>query len=248
MPFEAGDLPGPLRALAELQLAYVRERHFESDMELLASELEAIAREQPVISPEPVRERGEEGHPELDPAGAAHLEDVLRQMMDEGSLVPFLGPRMAAERSGAVEGTSSLPDAEALAAALAERFGVALARLPQIAQYVYTTRGSPDLYRMLSRLLTADYDPGPVHRSWPAFPGPSKAGHQKRYQLIVPTNFDTALEKAFDDEQEPYDLASLHGERFRDKGKFVHFPSEGLHATIHEPNKYTSFRSGSTTS
>jgi hypothetical protein len=247
VPFKAEELPRPLRALAELQVAHVRELHFESEIELLIIRLEAIAREQrgqPVISPEPVPVREEEGHPAPDPARAAHYEDVVRQMMDEGSVVPFLGPRIAASRSSAVEGTSSLPDAEALAAALAERFGIAQARLPQIAQYVYVTRGWPDLYRMLSRLLTADYEPGPVHRFLARFPGTlERLGLEKRYQLIVSTNFDTALEKAFDDEREPYDLA-VYMASGPDKGKFVHFPSQGAPSPINEPNSYTSFPIG----
>jgi hypothetical protein len=166
-------------------------------------------------------------------------------MMDEGSLVPFLGPRMAAGRASAAEGTSSLPDAEALAAALAKRFGVAQTRLAQIAQYVYVTIGWPDLYRMLSRLLTADYEPGPVHRFLARFPGTlERLGHQKRYQLIVSTNFDTALEKAFDDEREPYDLA-VYMASGPDKGKFVHFPFDGAHTSIDEPNGYTGLPIGS---
>ena len=62
-------------------------------------------------------------------------------------------------------------------------------------------------------------------------PGPpsgtlEELGLEKRYQLIVSTNFDTALEQAFDDEQEPYDLA-VYMASGQDKGKFVHFPYEG---------------------
>jgi len=245
VPFDAEALPGQLRALGEFQQAYVRGQHFESDIEFLIDKLETIARE----LPEPVTADREEQPPVPVPAvawdvapppDAAHCENVLRQMMDEGSLVLFLGPRMAAAPVGAVEGTSSLPDAEALAAALAKRFRVAQARLPQIAQYVYMTRGRPDLYRTVSRLLTADYEPGPVHRFLARFPGTlAKLGHQKRYQLIVSTNFDTALEKAFAEEREPYDLA-VYMASGPDVGKFVHFTYEGPHTTIHEPNTYTS--------
>jgi len=65
-------------------------------------------------------------------------------------------------------------------------------------------------------------------------------GLENRYQLIVSTNFDTALEQAFDDEMEPYDLA-VYMASGPDKGKFVHFPSEGTPRPIDDPNSYTKF-------
>lgn len=244
--FNVDDLPRPLRGLADFQVARVRELQFESDIELLIGRLEEIAREQPVISQESAEDEEEQSAPDpgdawsvAPPPSTSHYEGVLRQMIDEDSLVPFLGPRMAVGRTSSVTGMSSLPDAEALAAALAERFKVAHTSLAQIAQYVYVTAGWPDLYKMLSRLLTADYEPGPVHRFLARFPRTlEELGHQKRYQLIVSTNFDTALEKAFDDEREPYDLA-VYMASGPDKGKFVHFPFEGDPTSINEPSEYT---------
>jgi len=162
-------------------------------------------------------------------------------MVDEGSVVPFLGARLSTGRSKATEGTSSLPDAEALAAALATRFGIEQTRLAEIAQYVYVTKGSPDLYKVLRQLLTADYEPGPVHQFLARFPGTlEKLGLEKRYQLIVSTNFDMALEQAFNDEREPYDLA-VYMASGPHKGKFVHFPFEGARKPIDDPSGYTGF-------
>ena len=121
VPFTAEELPRSLRALAKLEVAYIRQRLFERDIELLVSRLEAIAREQPAIPRSPVTARVEERHPAPIPAStrgvalppdAAHCEDVLQQMVDEGNLVPFLGSRMTPERASEVEGPPSLPDAE----------------------------------------------------------------------------------------------------------------------------------------
>jgi len=248
--FKAEELPRSLRALAKLEVAQVREKLFEQDVGLLISRLETIAREQPTISLQSETALGKERHPAPIPAGkggvapppdSAHCEDVLQQMVDEGNLVPFLGSRMSAGRASAVEGRPSLQDAEGLAPALARRFGMKQARLdlPEIAQYVYVTKGRPDLYRALRQLLMADSEPGPVHRFLARFPRTLEGlGLEKRYQLIVSTNFDSALEQAFDDELEPYDLA-VYMASGPDKGKFVHFPSEGVPRPIDDPNSYT---------
>jgi hypothetical protein len=255
VPFRAEELPRSLRALAKLEVAYVREKLFEQDIEFLISRLETIAREQPTIFPESATRRGEEVHPApvrtstggvAPPPDAAHCQDVLRQMVDEGNLVPLLGSQVTAGRAGSAEGQPSLPDADELAAALAERFGIKQTRLdlPEIAQYVYVTRGRPDLYRALRQLLTPECEPGPVHRFLARFPRTlDELGFEKRYQLIVSTNFDAALEQAFDDELEPYDLA-VYMASGPDKGKFVHFPFEGIPRPIDDPNSYTKFPIG----
>jgi SIR2-like domain/TIR domain len=249
LSLEAEELPRSLKALANLEVAYVREQLFDQDINQLMNSIEAIARERPAISAAEVTSRGEDRQPGPVPAVASgialrpddiHCEEVLQQI-DEGNLVLFLGSRMTAGRGGAAEGPPLLPDSERLAAALAERFGVQQARLglPEIAQYVYATRGWPDLYRELRRLLTADCEPGRAHRFLARLPGMlEELGLEKRYQLIISTSFDTALEQAFDDEVEPYDLA-VYMASGPNKGKFVHFPWEGVPTVIDVPNRYT---------
>ena len=177
---------------------------------------------------------------------AAHCEMVLRYMVQGGDLVPLLGSALTEDRTEPNEGRMPPPDAEAIAAYLAERFGIKQARLdlPEIAQYVYVTMGRPDLYRALGQILTADYEPGPVHRFLARFPRTlEELGLNKQYQLIVSANLDTALEQAFDEEHEPYDLAVYMASGL-DKGKFVHFPAEGAPTAIDHPNSYTGFPIG----
>ena len=180
------------------------------------------------------------------PPDDTQLDHVLQHMVDEGSLVLFLGSRLAAGHAGWHEGCGALPDAEELAADLAKRFGITSTRpdLAEVAQYVYVTRGRPDLYRTLRQILTADCEPGPVHRFLARFPDTlDKLGLEKRYQLIVSTSFDMALEKAFDEEDEPYDLA-MYMASGPDKGKFVHFPYGGSPQSISAPNAYGKFPIG----
>jgi hypothetical protein len=253
VPFNAEALPRSLRALAKIEAAQVRRKLFEADVERLIGRLETIAREQPTFSPKPPTARGKHGHPAPTPAGAggvpppdaAHCDDVIKQLV-EGNLVLFLGSRMTAGQVGMPDGPASLPDAEELAAALADRFGINQTGLdlPEIAQYVYVTEGGSDLYRAVRKLLPADCEPGPVYRFLARLPGTlEQLGHEKRYPLIVSTNFDTALEQAFDDEMEPYDLA-VYMASGPDRGKFVHFPDEGAPTPIAKPNKYSRFPIG----
>lgn len=174
---------------------------------------------------------------------AAHWEFVVEQMADEGALVPYLGSQLTGKRSAPAEDPESLPSAEELAADLVRRFGVPSARLelPEVAQYVYLMRGWPDLYRALRQILNTEYEPGPVHRFLARLPQTLEGlGLEKRYQLIVTTNFDRALEQAFSDEQEPYDLA-IYMTKGPDSGRFVHFPYEGPPLSIGVPNKYGNF-------
>ena len=236
-------LPKSLQPLTKIEVAQVRQKRFEEDVADLLSRLETIASEQPEPTPELDTEEGADPGEDGAKVGAVsvpnagHFEDVLRQMVDQGNLVVFLGSWLAARQVGPLQG----PGSKELAAKLAERFGVEPAGrdLPEVAQYVYVTQGSPDLYRELKKLLTSECEPGPVHKFLARFPRTlAELGLDKGYQLIVSTNFDTLLEQAFDAEQEPYDLA-VYMASGRDKGKFVHFPSEGTPKAIAEPNSYT---------
>ena len=189
------------------------------------------------------REEPEDVSPSPD---AAHCEMVLQYMIQSGDLVPLLGSALAEDHTEPNEDRVYPPDAEAIAAYLAEQFGIRQTRLdlPEIAQYVYVTRGRPDLYRTLKQILTAGYRPGPVHRFLARFPSTlEELGLEKRYQLIISANFDTTLEQAFDDMREPYDLA-VYMASGPDKGKFVHFPAEGAPRAIVHPNSYTEFPIG----
>ena len=252
VPLLAEMLPRSLQPLAEIEVEQVRQKRFEDDVTHLIARLEAMAAERPTPTLVPPKRQG--GERTRAPAStvvapapdAAHCELVLQHIADEGNLVSFLGPQLAAEHPGSQDGPMAVSDARRLAADLAERSGVRSARqeLPEVAQYVYVTRGRPDLYRMLRQILTPGPTPGPVHRFMARLPQELEALQlENRYQLIVTTNFDRALEQAFDDEHEPYDLA-VYMASGQDKGKFVHFPYEGGPTPITKPNSYVNFPIG----
>jgi hypothetical protein len=252
MPPAPDRLPRSLQPLTRIEVEQVRPKRFEEDLAHLISRIETMVQEQ---QPAQVTVRNTEDPPPvppLQPSGvapppdAAQLDLVLRHLVDEGSLVLFLGSRLTTGHAAWHEGCGSLPDSEELAADLARRFSMTSVHpdLPEVAQYVYVTRGRPDLYRTLRQILTADCEPGPVHRFLARFPQMlDELGLEKRYQLIVSTSFDMALEKAFDDEEEPYDLAMYMASGL-DKGKFVHFPFGGSPQAISAPNAYGKFPIG----
>jgi hypothetical protein len=249
VPFTATGLPRALRPLMAIESEYVRPKRFEEDLAHLIATLETV---EPPSPPEPP---GDEILPvpppdvfrgETLPVPAPddeHYQLVLRHMVDEGNLVPFLGSRLVGRRAGPAEAPGPAPDADEIAAYLAERFAMKPMThdLPVVAQYVYLTRGRPDLYMAIRQILTAGHEPGPVHRFLARFPQRlAELGAEQRYQLIVSTSFDTGLERAFDEAHEPYDLAVFMASG-PDKGKFVHFPYDGFPEAISVPNAYGKF-------
>ena len=113
--------------------------------------------------------------------------------------------------------------------------------LAEIAQYVSVTIGSSDLNTALKEALAAEAKPGAIHRFLASFPGKLKELGSERYQMILTTNYDTALEEAFKQEHEPYDLA-IYMASGNDRGKFVHFPYEKTAPEpVEVPNEYVGF-------
>jgi hypothetical protein len=260
VPFTPQGLPRSLQPITRIEVEQVRQKRFEADIAHLIDRLKTIARLKTIIReksthvpmPAPESPRIEEhtrhsaSTTVVAPApGTSHCATIL-QHLAEGNLVPFLGSSLVVGHPGPPGGPPSLFDASELATELAERFGMKSARpeLPEVAQYVYVTRGEPDLYQALRKILTTEYEPGPVHRFLASLPRKlEERGSENRYQLIVSTNFDRALEQAFDDEHEPYDLA-VYMASGQDKGKFVHFPYDDAPEAIATPNSYGKFPIG----
>jgi SIR2-like protein/TIR domain-containing protein len=265
VPFTATGLPRALGPLAKIEAEYVRPKRFEEDLAHLIATLETVkpapppatppvppvpappAGKETPLKPVPAPPAGKETPPKPVPSpDDEHYQVVLQHMVDEGNLVPFLGSRLAGSRAGPGEAPGPAPDADEIAARLAERFGMkpVVCDLPVVAQYVYLTRGRPDLYKAVRQILTAGHEPGPVHRFLARFPQRlAELGADPRYQLIVSTSFDTGLERAFDEAGEPYDLA-VYMASGPDKGKFVHFPYDGPPEAISVPNAYGKFPIG----
>jgi DNA-binding SARP family transcriptional activator len=158
--------------------------------------------------------------PDAAPPAEDHFEEVLRTLFD-GRLVTVLGA-----------------DVGELAGRLAERFDFLEhgAGLPRVAQYVSVMKGSGPLYDELHALLDADVAPTAVHRFFASL-APVLRNRGVTHQLIVTTSYDLALEAAFLEAGEEFDVVSYIATGPA-RGKFCHITPEGQGKLINLPNTY----------
>jgi DNA-binding SARP family transcriptional activator len=160
-------------------------------------------------------------------------EEVWRAIL-AGRLVPVLGTGVTLNG-----GDGSLPARDELAAYLARAFDCPREHagdLAKVAQYVVVTRGIGPLYDELHAIFDRDFEPQATHRFLADLPALLR-GAGAPQQLIVTTHYDCALERAFEDAGEPYDVVSYISVG-RDRGKFLHRSAEGDARVIHLPNAY----------
>jgi hypothetical protein len=244
------ELPRPLRQLTACQAVELRHGSFDDDAMRLIASLSAMSRQGDAapeshasvtidqMTPDTSVDAAATGQklsqpPSLLRPDAAHYETVLECMIGEGTVVPVLGSRVR----------GALPDAEQLAAHLAARFKLSPASLDlaEVAQHVAVTEGPSFLHRAMKDALRLELEPNGVHRFLARFPRRlAELGRPSRHQMLVTTNYDTSLERAFDAEGEAYDLAVFMA-RGADKGSFLHVPWQGDPKTITEASKYREF-------
>jgi len=162
-----------------------------------------------------------------------------------GGVVPFLGagvnlydrrPGPGWEPSG-----GRLPGGGELADYLARRFNlsdVTTDDLLRVSQYAAAKRGTGGLYEELRELFTGEFAPTPVHEFLAALPVRLRAAGAPRYQVIVTTNYDDALEQAFDAADEPYDVVWYIADG-KAKGRFWHRAPDVQPVLIKQPRRYT---------
>jgi hypothetical protein len=256
---EKHDVPIPVLPVLARQAVELRPGRWDLDVEELMSTLERVrtAPPPPPSPPPPPPLTPVPDAPEADAVAPrpdrSHYDDVVRMMVDYDSVVPFLGP--GANSSDRDEpwrdvNCGDLPDADELAAVLAEKLKLPPGSdLAQVSQYQWL-EGEGDLYGLLRRSLHKRCPPSSVHRFLAEFPGTlHRLGLAERYQLIVTTNYDDALERAFEEAEEPYDLA-VYMASGPDSGTFVHHPYDGKFVKadydgeprpIHDTNVYKDF-------
>jgi SIR2-like domain len=173
----------------------------------------------------------------------AHSHSVVKAMI-EGRVIPFLGAGV--NLCGRPAGTAwararYLPSGSELSEYLAEKFDYPAPDkydLVRVSQYIAVMTGSGPLYEELRTLLDADYPPTPLHRFLATLPAALREkGYPPRYQLVVTTNYDDLMERAFHEAREPFDLVSYVAEGDR-RGKFRHWLPDGEARLIERPNEY----------
>jgi hypothetical protein len=173
-----------------------------------------------------------------------HYTEVVETLV-EGRVTPFLGAGVNLAFPGRPEDVSwekgkFLPSGQELAEELARRFRYPFADgeqpdLLRIAQYASVARDMGTLYFRLRELFDADYPPTSVHEFFARLPALLEAkGYPRHNLLIVTTNYDDALERAFRKHGEPYDLVwyMADGET---RGMYWQWPHDGTPEPILDP-------------
>jgi hypothetical protein len=178
----------------------------------------------------------------------AHYRQVAKAIVLEGRVVPLLGAGVnlcGRPASGPwARDAPYLPSGGELAEHLATSFDYpgSSRDLVRVSQYVSVVLGDAPLYDELHDVFAGQYEPTPLHRFLASLPEIVRRQEQPprdRFQLILTTNYDDALERAFAEAGEEYDLVSyiVDGET---RGKFLHRPPGEEPVVIDKPNEYGS--------
>jgi hypothetical protein len=252
---EGRDLPLAIKALPRHHVARLRQASLDVDIEDLIARLDEIGSrppaDEPVSEPEtevtaarvdPV-ESSSEAIPDVPAADDEHYQ----MLADEAdNLVIFLGAGANADdRDGPFRpGASMLPDDADIAEYLAvkARLKSSERQLAEVAQYARMIRGEPRVYSWVKSIF-ATSAPGPVHRYLARLPRRlEELGLEKRYQMIVTSKFDVALEQAFLDAREPFDVAIYMAPGTEHAGRFVHVKwGDAVPQPVLAPNEYDGF-------
>ena len=113
--------------------------------------------------------------------------------------------------------------------------------LPYLSQYAYLTRQS-EFYTELQK-LELGCQPNTLHKFFATLPAIMREkGYYPPYPLIVTTNYDCALEEAFKEADEPFDLVFYSN--IIESGKldrFIHQTPDDKFIEIEQPNTYNGF-------
>lgn len=130
-------------------------------------------------------------------------------------------------------------DSEPLASELARRFGLEspTPELARVSQAVAVLNGAGPLYDTLHTIVDGDGEPTPVHRFLARLPALLRE-HETARPLLVTTGYELALERALEEQAEPYDtVCYLASGQMR--GSFCHIPPSGTATVIERPNGYS---------
>src|SRR5436190_2120353 len=171
-----------------------------------------------------------------------HYDSVVRALM-RGSLVPVLGAGAnlcGRPPDAGFERGRYLPNGHELAQELARAFRYPkdeALELVRVSQYAYLLDGSGPLHDALHDVFDADYPPTPLHEFLANLPRMLREAESlRRFPLIMTTNYDDSLERAFDAAQEPFDLVSYIAQG-DDRGKFRHRPPGERSHVIDDPSR-----------
>ncbi|MGH3774785.1 MAG: SIR2 family NAD-dependent protein deacylase [Pseudonocardiaceae bacterium] len=184
------------------------------------------------------------------PDELGHVYDLIVRRLLRGKVVPVLGAGVnLSERPPHVswERGRYLPSGQELAAKLAQYLDMGNVTvdghdLARVSQYVAALEGEGSLYDELHDVFDANYPPTNLHRFLARLARRTREAQDVREcMLIVTTNYDDSLERAFVDEGEPYELVTYIAEG-RDRGLSRHITVDSEPTVIRVPNEYDGLR------
>lgn len=163
-------------------------------------------------------------------------------------VIPFLGAGASLAgrpRESDWQRDGYLPNGGELADQLAEEYAYPADEtnrsLVRVAQYIDLKLGEQVLFEDLRATFTRPARPTQVHRFLAERAASCRAaGEPNPWPMIITTNYDDALERAFADVREPFDVVTYFAER-DGPGGFRHRPPGGRQKPIERPNTYRAF-------
>jgi hypothetical protein len=176
------------------------------------------------------------------------LTEIVR-LVKNGRMVFFLGAGLAhCDRPVGAEwslDSAFLPDARELAEHLHSKFAQMNSEiapetvdLVSIAQHVELKPGKDDLYYALHDVFKIRYQPTSAHRFIAAVTSRLRAkGYQVNFPLILTTNYDDLLERAFAQINQDVDVL-IYSADGPNRGKWLHRRPGGATSLIDRPKSY----------
>jgi hypothetical protein len=175
-----------------------------------------------------------------------HAQVVARRLA-EGKVIPFLGAGASVfERPTGASWPDGqhLPTSGELARYLADTYaypGRDPSDLLRVAQYVDLAAGDAALYDELHAVFAGQYSPNRLHRLLVELPSRLRAKDRTVCgQLVITTNYDDSLERAFAEAGEEFDVVYYSSKR-GEPGGFVHIRPDGVRVEILERTEYRAF-------
>jgi hypothetical protein len=166
--------------------------------------------------------------------------------LNDGIVIPFLGagaslvdkPPGVDWRDGYLPSGSELADYFAKEYPYPEKGPLDLAR---VAQYVDLVAGDAPLFQRLHAIFAGRYEPNQLHEYLAHLPAGLRAQERPiAGQLVITTNYDDSLERAFAAAGEEADVV-LYAAEPNEPGRFVHVRPDGERIPIEKPNEYRDF-------
>lgn len=171
-----------------------------------------------------------------------HVYDLIARRLLRGKVVPVLGAGANLWQRpppGFVRG-EYLPSGQELADELTQYLGdveIDGRDLARVSQYFAALVGQGPLEEELHDVFAADYPPTDLHRFLARLSRRVREQEVRERMLIVTTNYDDSLERAFTAEGEPYELITYIAGG-ADRGLFRHITADGEPTVIKVPNEY----------